>query len=360
MMIIASLMTRMSFFGSLSSSFGTVSIANIREMIGTSEPPSSPSAFATAAEAELPSLTTHSSALLMSQEQEVMVALGARIVRDEVTKHLRDDPTLAGPLLRLAFHDAATREADGADGDINDLFTGGPNGSIQYELEWSENRGLSRPLQVVQQMYGKVESYISLADTIALAGAAAVEGAGGPKISVKLGRVDAAEADPRKRRRTLQMDTDRSLVDTTLPSAALDSDGLRLYFGALGLTEEEFVALCGAHDLGRHVTLLDMPKSCLKDLTRDCLEKAPVLMPFVSEEPDRISNTYFRKLLKWYDRKVELGEVAFIPTDVAMVVDAGLRKYVQKFAKSESAFESAFASAYQKLVDSNTITKERY
>ena len=357
MMIIASLMTRMSFFGSLSSSFGTVSIANIREMIGTSEPPSSPSAFATAAEAELPSLTTHSSALLMSQEQEVMVALGARIVRDEVTKHLRDDPTLAGPLLRLAFHDAATREADG---DINDLFTGGPNGSIQYELEWSENRGLSRPLQVVQQIYGKVESYISLADTIALAGAAAVEGAGGPKISVKLGRVDAAEADPRKRRRTLQMDTDRSLVDTTLPSAALDSDGLRLYFGALGLTEEEFVALCGAHDLGRHVTLLDMPKSCLKDLTRDCLEKAPVLMPFVSEEPDRISNTYFRKLLKWYDRKVELGEVAFIPTDVAMVVDAGLRKYVQKFAKSESAFESAFASAYQKLVDSNTITQERY
>ena len=74
----------------------------------------------------------------------------------------------------------------------------------------------------------------------------------------------------------------------------------------------------------------------------------------------RISNTYFRKLLKWYDRKVELGEVAFIPTDVAMVVDAGLRKYVQKFAKSESAFESAFASAYQKLVDSNTITQNRY
>lgn len=135
------------------------------------------------------------------------MALGARIVRDEVTKHLRDDPTLAGPLLRLAFHDAATREADEDDGDTDGLFTGGPNGSIQYELEWSENRGLGRPLQVVQQMYEMVEGYISLADTIALAGAAAVENAGGPKISVKLGHVDAAEADPRKRRRTLQMDT---------------------------------------------------------------------------------------------------------------------------------------------------------
>lgn len=40
------------------------------------------------------------------------------------------------------------------------------------------------------------------------------------------------------------------------------------------------------------------------------------MMPFVSDEPDRLSNTYFKKLLKWYDRKVELGEVAFIPTDV--------------------------------------------
>jgi len=66
-----------------------------------------------------------------------------------------------------------------------------------------------------------------------------------------------------------------------MPSAGLDSDGLRLYFGALGLSEMELVALCGAH-----VTLLDMPKSCLKELTQECLEDAPVLMPFINEDPD--------------------------------------------------------------------------
>ena len=289
------------------------------------------------------------------------MALGARTVREEVAKYLRDDPTLAGPLLRLAFHDAATREA--CDDEIDQAkisFTGGPNGSIRYELEWSENRGLGRPLKVVEQLHEKVEGYISLADTIALAGAAAVDCANGPRIAIQLGRIDATEADAKKRRKTLRMDTDRSVVDTTLPSAALDSDGLRLYFGALGLTEEEFVALSGAHDLGRHVTLLDMPKSCLKNLTRECLENAPVLMPFVSENPDQISNTYFKKLLKWYDRKVELGEVAFIPTDVALVVDAGLRKHVQKFAKDERAFFASFASAYQKLVDSNAQSLARY
>lgn len=289
------------------------------------------------------------------------MALGARTVRQEVAKYLRDDPTLAGPLLRLAFHDAATREEyDSTNEKHSTSFTGGPNGSVRYELEWSENRGLGRPLKVVEQLHSVVEGYISLADTIALAGAAAVECAGGPHIDIKLGRIDATEADAKKRRRVLRMDTDRSVVETTLPSAALDSDGLRLFFGSLGLSEEEFVALSGAHDLGRHVTLLDMPKSCLKNLTRECLEDAPVLMPFVSFEPDRMSNNYFQKLLKWYDRKVELGEVAFIPTDVALVVDAGLRKHVQKFAKGERAFFASFASAYQKLVDSNAQTLARY
>ena len=122
-----------------------------------------------------------------------MVALGARTVRGEVATYLRDDPTLAGPLLRLAFHDAATREACDDNDDVS--FTGGANGSIRYELEWSENRGLQRPLKVVEQLHNKVEGYLSLADTVALAGAAAVECAGGPHIAIRLGRIDSKEAD---------------------------------------------------------------------------------------------------------------------------------------------------------------------
>ena len=180
-----------------------------------------------------------------------------------------------------------------------------------------------------------ISMQLSYADCIALSAVEAVEFAGGPKIKVKLGRQDSSKADERKRRKILQKETERSIVDTTLPSAALDSDGLRLYFGSLGLTEEEMVAICGAHSLGRHVTLLDMPKSCLKNLSRDCLENAPVLMPFVSEDPDRFSNTYYKKLLKWYDRKVEIGEVAFIPTDVCR---CRLEKICRVFCKRQRCF----------------------
>ncbi|EED91519.1 peroxisomal ascorbate peroxidase, partial [Thalassiosira pseudonana CCMP1335] len=233
--------------------------------------------------------------------------------------------------LRLAFHDAATREDSSS--------TGGPNGSIKYELDWSENRGLSRPLKVIEQIHAEIvrNLNISLADTIALAGAQAVQAARGPTISIRLGRRDATKADERNRRNNLQSDTTGSLVDTTLPSAGLDSEGLRLYFGALGLSDKEFVALCGAHDLGRH-----------------CLENAPMLMPFVAEEPDTFSNSYFLKLLKWNDRRVALGEVAFIPTDVDLVVDEGLRRYVKHFARDKAAFYSTFATAYRKLVEPGT------
>jgi len=280
------------------------------------------------------------------------------LVRQATTAILQKDPTLAGPLLRLAFHDGATREQ--LSDDLEDsTFVGGSNGSIKYELDWSENRGISRPLQVVEDIHSNIAG-LSFADCIALAGAEAVEYAGGPSIRIRLGRTDATKGDSKKRIRILRSDTDRSIVDTTLPSAGLDSVGLRLYFGALGLSEEQFVALCGAHDLGRHVTLLGMPKRCLKTLTRECLEAAPVLIPFVAEDPDRFSNKYFKQLIKWNDKKVKLGEVAFIPTDVDLVVDRGLRKYVTKFARDKKAFYSSFKSAYQIIVDAGATSLSRY
>ena len=280
--------------------------------------------------------------------QRSLSSSSSSLVRRSTADCLQKDPTLAGGILRLAFHDAATVECD-----RGGTYTGGPNGSIKYEVGWSENRGISRPLSVLEDIHDSVGERVglSLADCIALAGAESVAFAGGPRIPIKLGRVDTMKSDARKRRKALRQSTDRSLVETTLPSAGLDSDGLRLYFGALGFTESELVALCGAHDLGRHVTLLDMDKGCLKNLTRDCLENAPTLMPFVTDEPDKLSNTYFKKLLLWNEQKITLGEVAFIPTDVDLVVDEGLRVYVQDFARDEQLFFSTFKTAYQKLVD---------
>jgi len=85
-------------------------------------------------------------------------------------------------------------------------------------------------------------------------------------------------------------------------------------------------------------------------------------MPFVHKtNPDTFSNIYFQKLLKWYDRKLPgSGEVAFIPTDVDLVVDSGLRRYVKQFADDERLFYSTFTVAYQKLVDPGATSENRY
>jgi len=258
-----------------------------------------------------------------------------------------------GALIRLAFHDATTWEA-ASRGAGDTSSTGGANGSIRYELDRSENRALQKPLEVVlQQIHQTVE--LSLADTIALAGAQAVTFAGGPAIPIRLGRSDAKDADPQDLRRVLQGATSRSVVTKTLPSPALDSDGLRLYFGRFGLSERELVALSGVH-----VSLLGMPPPCLKHLTRACLEEAPVLLPFVRDSVDHFGTEYFAALLKWYNRKVDVGEVAFLPTDVALVVDAGLRRHVERFAKDSAYFEHTFVQSYQKLVEPTATTKERY
>jgi L-ascorbate peroxidase len=200
----------------------------------------------------------------------------------------------------------------------------------------------------------------SFADTVVLVGALTFEDAGGPHLAIRLVRLDAIQSDPTLLRRPLKGQSERSVVISTMPSAGLDSDGLRLNFSCLGLTEKEFVALSGIHGLGRDVSLLNMSKACLRNLTRTCLEEAPTLLPFVTSSVDRFSNDYFFALLKWNSCQIVLGDVAFIPTDVALVVDPGLPKHVIAFTNDEPLFYRTFMRAYPKLVDSTATTKERY
>ena len=264
----------------------------------------------------------------------------AEQLRQAVFAAVAADATVAGALLRLAFHDAV-RRADGQ--------TRGADGSIQYEIPDAENVRLGRPLALVMAM--KPDG-LSVADAVAVAGAAAVEASGGPRIAIGLGRLDASAASPAMLRRPIQQPGDeaRDVVKRTLPEPGLSTVGLRRYFRRVGLSDQELVALMGAHTLGRHNTLLNMTKACLRNLTRECLETAPVRAPFEARTPDAFDNSYYSLLLAWDDRSLERGEANFIPTDVALVLDASFRRHVVAFARSEPLFRTTFARAYAKLV----------
>lgn len=130
---------------------------------------------------------------------------------------LQDDPTLAGSILRLTFHDAVVRSI------ASDPTVGGADGSIRYELDWSENRGLKKPLTVVEEIYelqkdrydssfsgkdiGQQCHILSFADTLALSAAAVVEAAKGPAISIRLDRKDVESADKRLLDRAIESES---------------------------------------------------------------------------------------------------------------------------------------------------------
>lgn len=262
-----------------------------------------------------------------------------------------DPPVTAAALIRLAFHDAIASPHQPN------------NGSIQYELAWPENRGLARPLALVQEWYhqSRPPPSSSLADAIALVAAQALQDLGGPVINIRLGRTDATRADAASLAQPLQItDNPRSRVTQTLPEASLDADGLVAYFESLhGFARDEWIALCVIHGLGRHVSLLNMPRECLRNLTRTCLEDAPTLLPFVTAGEGQFSNAYFRALLEWNDRNITLGQVAFIPTDVVLVVNADLYPYVQQFANDPVLYRKTFQRAFQKLLEGDdTISEE--
>ena len=80
--------------------------------------------------------------------------------------------------------------------------------------------------------------WITYSDLWTLAGAVAIHAMGGPEIPWKPGRtdfVDDSKLPPRGR----------------LPDAAQGSDHIRFIFYRMGFSDQEIVALSGAHNLGR-------------------------------------------------------------------------------------------------------------
>lgn len=212
----------------------------------------------------------------------------------------------AAVVLRLAFHDSGT--FDRAAGD------GGLNASIQYEFERPESFGLKRGWRVILETEkalkgGPAEGLVSHADLIALAGAAAVEKCGGPRILVPIGRVDAQGPDPEGR----------------MPAESLSVDDLKANFAAKGFSVEEMVILSGAHTIGGK--------------------------GFGS--PDVFDNAYYTALLKrpWLDPKDPMAAMIGLPSDHVLPDDPECLPIIQRYASDQAAFFSAFSEAYVKMTN---------
>jgi hypothetical protein len=171
---------------------------------------------------------------------------------------------------------------------------------------------------------------LSVADIWTVAGYAALEFTGGPRVDPAFGRMDAPNGTycpPNGR----------------LPDAAQGAEHLRQVFGRMGFNDREIVCLSGAHTLGRcHIS------------------RSGYDGPW-TRHPLKFDNQYFKNLiqLEWRPRKwdgplqyedVQTGELMMLPTDMALVTDPKFKEYVELYAKEEHLFFKEFAEVYHKLL----------
>ncbi|EJT50710.1 hypothetical protein A1Q1_08262 [Trichosporon asahii var. asahii CBS 2479] len=132
----------------------------------------------------------------------------------------------AAEWLRTAFHDAVDHDAAAG--------TGGVDGSIDYELDFEENKGIAFPSVMTQYKFYQQED-VSLSDIIALGAIVAVGACGGPMIPMYHGRQDVFQNGGTGR--------------LPLPEGSTESH-IEI-FKRMGFTTEEMIGLvaCG-HTLG--------------------------------------------------------------------------------------------------------------
>mmetsp|Transcript_62470 Transcript_62470/g.75168 ORF Transcript_62470/g.75168 Transcript_62470/m.75168 type:complete len:417 (-) Transcript_62470:65-1315(-) len=108
------------------------------------------------------------------------------VVKGKVHDLLADKPELLSPVLQLSMHDALTYDASTGEG--------GPDGGIvSLLLGGSPPRALEALIPAAKELDGlrkvlKRTTEITMADVVALAGAEAIETAGGPRLVVQLGK----------------------------------------------------------------------------------------------------------------------------------------------------------------------------
>ena len=240
---------------------------------------------------------------------------------------------------------------------------------------------------------------VSWADLIQMASATAIELAGGPRIPMRYGRLDAdsspeqsvepfglPEANPSEdpaahlrwvRRRLIAArradamrpvgHAARSGPPTSLPplphrarAARIASHRTAKVFGKYGMGDKEIVALSGAHTLGRAFKersgavpngageegATKYTGSACCPMGGDAKAAAKFMPGGKSWTPNwlRFDNSYFS-----LGGKADPDSLIAFPTDRVLETDPGFKPFFDKYAASEAAFFADYAAAHARL-----------
>jgi len=259
-------------------------------------------------------------------------------VRKAIEKYISDNEDMGPTLVRLAWHASGTY-------DVN-TKTGGSDGATMRfapESAWGANNGLSG----VRDAMAKIKQQhpgLTYADLWTLAGAVAIEYMGGPKISWRSGRNDAADG------KACPPDGRLPAADKGCPAHTVQH--IRDIFYRQGFNDQEIVALVGAHALGR------------------CHTNASGYTGPWTRSPTTFSNSYFKELLDntWTLKKWSgpdqfedpTGDLMMLPGDMAIIWDKKFREWAVKYRDDEELFFKHFAAAWTKLTENGVKSFSKF
>lgn len=262
-------------------------------------------------------------------------------------------------LVRLAWHDSGTFDQRIPGWPQR----GGANGGIIFdtELKMGANNGLPKAVTYLKKFKEKYPA-VSWADLIQMASALAVEAAGGPVIDMRYGRVsvedDSQCAKPTSRE---GFAGNAGLPDAKPPfgcGATSAADHLRNVFTKkMGFTDQEIVALSGAHTIGR--AFKERSGTCPFGYTDAGATKHTKSTSFPRGDGQAgvgmaggaswttkwlsFDNSYFKEY------KQKDPHLLWFPTDDALTTDPAFKPFFEAFAADQSVFFKEYAAAHKKL-----------
>jgi len=110
-------------------------------------------------------------------------------IKQKLRNAIVEDPSLAPQLLELAICDAIGYNIQDEDG--------GPDGSIQYEVDREEFKNLKPAVSVIEKIKNELKrtNTVGFADLVAFGGGEALESCGCPRTTVQIGRFDSKAAN---------------------------------------------------------------------------------------------------------------------------------------------------------------------
>ncbi|CAM9598816.1 unnamed protein product [Chrysoparadoxa australica] len=259
------------------------------------------------------------------------------------------DKTNSHPIMvRLAWHDSGTYDKNIPLDKFPDC--GGANGSIRFspEIGHGANAGLQTALNILEPVKKKFPN-VGWADLMQMASATAVEIAGGPKIDMVYGRVDATGPE--------QCAPEGRLPDAEPPfgdGKPTPQDHLRNVFYRMGFDDQGIVALSGAHTLGRAFadrSGLGKEETKFTDGKAVARGDGKAGIGRKGGQPWtrvwlKFDNSYFSSIPDDDDE-----DLLKLSTDKALFDEAGFKPYALEYKNDQDKFFADYAVAHKKLAE---------